>query len=386
MMNPMQSDQQPQGLQVEPLSRERLARAKAAYTTRHVAWLARTRRAGDPVPVSLLRGNVAPGSGDVVLARIDKLGQHKHIELIDGRRSRLFVGDEVVLCYGNRYAPDQFEAEVPPDLGPCQMVAAGGIAARVLSLHSTMDEATTLTPLGLLCDIKGRPVNLGDWALERVGTVERRPLTIAVVGTTMNSGKTTAASYLVKGLVRSGLKVGAAKITGTGAGGDVWFMRDAGADPVFDFTDAGFPTTYRATLEQTHAILTTLQGHLTKAGAEVIVIEVADGLYQDETSALLSSPLFAKSVDGLIFAAGDSMGAAAGAVWLRQRQLPVYTVTGMLTRSPLAMREAATVTDLPVVASDALADPAVLVTLKICTETPSGYALAQQPGQRMRSS
>ena len=95
MTNPMQSDQQPQGLQVEPLSHERLARAKAAYTTRHVAWLARTRRANDPAPVSLLRGDRAPRSGDVVLARVDTLGQHKHIELIDGRR--IEAGNRLVL-------------------------------------------------------------------------------------------------------------------------------------------------------------------------------------------------------------------------------------------------------------------------------------------------
>ena len=88
MMNSIQSHRQQLSpdIDVEPLGQERLARAKAAYTTRHVGWLARTRRTNDPTPVSLLRGDVAPRSGDLVLARVDKLGQHKHLELIDGRR------------------------------------------------------------------------------------------------------------------------------------------------------------------------------------------------------------------------------------------------------------------------------------------------------------
>ena len=87
---------------------------------------------------TLLTGEVTPRVGDLVLVRIDKLGQHKHLELACGRRARLFPGDEVVLAYGNRYAPDQFEAEVPADMGPCHMVAAGGIAARVISKHDRM--------------------------------------------------------------------------------------------------------------------------------------------------------------------------------------------------------------------------------------------------------
>ena len=62
----------------------------------------------------------------------------------------------------------------------------------------------------------------------------------------MNSGKTTTAAHLIKGLVQAGLKVGAAKLTGTGAVGDIWLMQDAGANLVLDFTDTGFPSTYRS--------------------------------------------------------------------------------------------------------------------------------------------
>ena len=43
---------------------------------------------------------------------------------------------------------------------------------------------------------------------------------LIVAGTAMNAGKTTAAARLIKGLQRAGLRVGAAKVTGTGAGGD----------------------------------------------------------------------------------------------------------------------------------------------------------------------
>jgi hypothetical protein len=38
--------------------------------------------------------------------------------------------DAIIVAYGHRYAPDQFEAYVPEDLGPCHLVAGGGVAAR----------------------------------------------------------------------------------------------------------------------------------------------------------------------------------------------------------------------------------------------------------------
>ena len=59
----------------------------------------------------------------------------------------------------------------------------------------------------------------------------------------MNSGKTTTAASLIHGLKRAGLKVAAVKVTGTGSGGDLWSMSDAGAATTLDFTDLGHAST-----------------------------------------------------------------------------------------------------------------------------------------------
>lgn len=340
---------------VEPVARKRLVKAKAAYTTRRV-----------PINEAsyLISGDVIPKSGDLVLARVDRLGQHCRIELGNGRRAPLFPGDEIILCYGNRYAPDQFEGEIPDNLGPCHMVAAGGIAANAISKHAGKKAATRITPIGLLADVNGRPINLADSALEPITPGDEMPMTIAAVGTSMNAGKTTAAAYLIKGLVNAGLKVGAAKVTGTGAGGDVWLMTDAGAELVFDFTDAGFASTHRVSLRELESIVTTLTAHLQQAGVDVIVMEVADGLFQEETSALLCSPVFRQAVDGIIFAAADAMGAATGVNWLYDHDLPVVAVSGKLTASPLTVRETQGATGLPVMGLDQLSDPGISETIR----------------------
>ncbi|MDP4360731.1 DUF1611 domain-containing protein, partial [Escherichia coli] len=69
------------------------------------------------------------------------------------------------------------------------------------------------------------------------------------LGTSMNAGKTLTSTSLVRGFKRAGLQVAALKITGTGAGGDMWIVRDAGADVALDFTDAGFASTYLAPID-----------------------------------------------------------------------------------------------------------------------------------------
>jgi hypothetical protein len=325
---------------------ERIARAKMPYAIRRVP---------RKDMATLLTGSVRPRAGNLVLARVEKLGQHSHLELASGRRARLFVGDEIVLSYGNRYAPDQFEAIVPDSLAACHMVAAGGIASMTLSRHGKMSSPTMINPIGLLGDKSGSALNLANYTLDTIASCDNdRPFTIAVAGASMNAGKTETATSLIKGLVRSGIKVGAAKITGTAAGGDVWSMVDAGAEPVLDFSDTGFPSTYLLSAAQVETAMITIMRHLCAAGVNAVVLEIADGLFQQETAELLRSPVFTERVDAVVFAAKDALSAVAGVEWLRRHHLPIVAVSGILTSSPLAIREAQTAIGLPVLDPETL--------------------------------
>lgn len=339
---------------IQSVDVRRIAAAKIAHTVRRVDQCAMT---------TLITGDVTPSSGDVVLARVIGLGHHKAVQGIGGRRLSLFVGDEIIVCYGDRYAPDQFEALVPEDLSVCHLVAGGGVASRSLSQHSKLKGPTVIEPLGLLGDDSGRVINIRDWALPSVTPTGPRPLTFAVVGTSMNAGKTTTAAYFIRGLVNSGMKVGAAKVTGTGAPRDTGLMIDAGATVALDFSDAGYPSTYRIGADEVQGIVDTLTNHLHADGVDAIVLEVADGLFQQETAALLKSGVFQRNVDGVLFAAGDAMGASAGADWLRQQALPVLALSGCLSSSPLASAEAERVSGLPVLALEQLSADGILADI-----------------------
>lgn len=351
----------------------RLQNAAWAFTTRHVPSRA---------TYHLVNKSLPPTAGDLLLARVDAIGFHSGLQLPEGRRRTLFVGDEIVVAYGNRYAPSQFEAVVPKTLGPCQLVASGGVAGKVLSGHAKASKgATQITPIGLLTDATGKPTNLRDYALEPVGEVATPfPATVAVVGTAMDSGKTQTAAYLVRGLTLAGLNVGYAKVTGTGAGGDTWLLRDAGADPVLDFTDAGFVSTYLISSEELQRVFSTLVTHVARAGVDVIVLEVADGLLQQETAELLDSKVFRDVVGGVLFAASDAMGALAGYTLLQNRNLPVLGLAGVLTASPLQCEESLKITGLEIFSRTALAQPKTAVDLLGRIERPE---LVSPPGARL---
>ena len=315
---------------MEILDRNRIQRAKRAFSTRRVP---------QDAMKMLIAGPRAPRAGELVLARVKSLRSHKRIELPSGRRATLFEGDEIVLAYGNRYAPDQYEAYVPEDLGACHMVASGGVAARARSWHSRLSGPTEIEPLGLIGNGEGVPINLMDYALPaKTGPL---PASVfAVFGTSMNAGKTTTAAALVKSLSLSGCRVGAAKLTGTGSGGDLWLMRDYGAAEAVDFTDAGYATTFGIGHEDLLTATRTLLGALGARGCGAVVLEIADGLYQKETAAFAACAAFQSMLSGTFFAAGDSMGAVAGAAHLLELGHNVLGISGALTRSPLARREA----------------------------------------------
>ncbi len=196
--------------------------AKWAFTTRRV----------NRDDVRGLSGNFRSAkAGDLILCEIVEIGQHKKLQLAERRVSLSYPGDLVVLCLGDRYAPDQFLATAVIDDDLIDLVAGGGVAGRIDAAHDFMDDPTRLKPLGLLTGEKGRVMNVADYALPTLPANDRVTV-IGVFGASMNSGKTTAASSLAHGLMRSGYAVAGVKATGTGAFGDFNSFEDGGVGVV----------------------------------------------------------------------------------------------------------------------------------------------------------
>jgi hypothetical protein len=109
--------------------------------------------------------------------------------------------------------------------------------------------------------------------------------------------------------------------------------------------------------------VTTLLSHLGAMRPDVIVIEVADGLYQEETRRLVQSAMFRRHVDGVLYACSDAAGACAGIELLRSWGYEPLALSGTLSASPLATAEAVAATGLEVITLERFLDDSTVPTL-----------------------
>lgn len=308
-------------------------------------WAFTTRRVERQHVAGLSHSFEAAVAGDLVLCRVRAVGQHKKVQLADRRTSDLYPGDMIVLCLGDRYAPDQFEGKSVIGGPVADLLAGGGIVGTMEHAHARMAEPTQLEPLALLTDQDGQPINIARYGLPAASIPDHITL-IGVFGASMNAGKTTAAVSLAHGLARAGYKVAGIKATGTGAFADLNAFEDAGVTAT-DFTDAGMPTTYRMPLDRIEAGFETLVGHAAASGAEIAVVEIADGVFQRETGAILRGSPIRERLDGILFAAPDALGSLGGMEVLRVHGLRPFAISGLVTRSPLGQAEAIAATGIP---------------------------------------
>jgi len=285
-----------------------------------------------PVPTSIR-------AGDLALARVESIGKNTRLELSGGRVSTLHVGDRLAVVFGNRYASSQFEGYARARGDACDLLSMGGVCGVCESKHDKVLEPSRLKLLGAIGDAGGRPLRLQDYGLQPV-PLRNRPKIVAVCGSSMDAGKTHTATKLISGLRSPDRKVAAIKLTGTASGRDAWSMQDAGAEPTLDFVDGGFPSTFLCTLEELLNLHELLVAHAAAQGANWVVMEIADGLLQKETSALLQCKRFTDTIHAWIFACGDPLAAGGGVDLMRAWGLEPAAVSGVISMSPLGMREA----------------------------------------------
>lgn len=323
-----------------------LKSAKWSFVTR------RTRRAEARVLDTDL---AAAKSGDLVLAEVQKIGNHKRLQLSDGRFSILYPKDRVVLACADRFAEDQYEGIAVLDPDGADLLAGGGVAGHMRARNGKIKTPTRLAVIGRLANDEGRVMNVADYGMKAARGAQPKQV-IGVLGTGMNAGKTAAAAGLVNGFARFGAQVAAIKATGTGSFGDVQNYEAAGAAQVLDFTDAGLASTYRQPLERLDAVTRTLLA--ASSESDIAIVELADGVSQVETAELLRRASYRACFDAFVLAAPTALAARGALQWLQaEAQITPIALTGLMTQAPLAVAEAATL-GLPVLSREELADPA----------------------------
>lgn len=301
-----------------------------------------------------------PKAGDVGIFKVLEIGKHKAIQNDSGKNSYIFPGDYIMATFGNRYATNQFEGYVPEQvMGQYQILGQGGCVGVLKSTHAKFEHigATELKLVGYAVNEEGEIFNthyLKDKEVSFNPKKVRNFKTILSIGSSMDSGKTTSAAYLCRGLKNAGNKVAFIKLTGTVFSKDKRFVKDCGAHVAYDFSNLGFPSTYMYSLE---SILNVYEGLLNKVEAaepDFLVVEIADGLLQRETNLLLKSKLFMNTVDHILLSCGDSLSVMSGLAFLEEINFLPFAISGLINTSPLLVNEVRNATHLPLLGLEEL--------------------------------
>ena len=312
------------------------AGAKTTWVTRRV-----------PSDVDITWGEVgSPAPGDLLLCEVVRIGIHGRVETTTGARSKIYPGDRIVCVPGARYATSLLRATAEVGSDVCDMISASGLCGRVLSRYRGIGPPTKLRVLAK-GSWAGRTANVSSFSLASSQLEPNSPRWVVVVGSAMDSGKTSACISLIRGLVESGVRVGAMKLTGTASGRDFRAYQDAGADPVFDFLDAGWASTAGCSGPQLLEIVSTLAGHVRAAPIEWGVIEIADGLLQNETSLLVRELPGILGTFDTVLTVRESLAAVAGVDILARAGHRVVAVAGLVSNDPLSIREIEMASSVP---------------------------------------
>ena len=294
----------------------------------------------------ICRDDAAPQPGDIVLTQIASPGYHERIMTSDHERLRLYEGDCLVGVLGNRYATDAYEAVVD-GVGELHILTGAGMIGTVVSRNQRIKPPTRLSFLGYVAGEDNARINLKRRSRPLPPVDRRLNNVVLMIGTGMNSGKTTTAAKLTKSLLRQGRRVAACKVTGSVSHRDLHELRSTGVHDVRDFSDYGFPSTYLCEEAELIELFEALLTDAARVDPEVVVMEIADGVLQRETQLLLNHAAVRSRVCGVVLAAGCAPSALFGVEQVRRLGLPLLGVSGCITNSPLFMQEFAAQCDVP---------------------------------------
>ena len=182
--------------------------------------------------------------GQYVVGRVTGMPSALYlVELPDGRLLSVLEGDLVIGAFGRREATLEGVGDwedIDADESFHSLTSAG-LFGKATSMSPLIPRIMTLAYMGHVTR-GGRPLRMQDF-VRPVETKKLRADVVLLVGTSMSAGKTTTGRMIIHELKKSGLRIVGAKLTGAGRFRDVLTFRDAGADAVIDFVDAGLPST-----------------------------------------------------------------------------------------------------------------------------------------------
>jgi hypothetical protein len=313
-------------------------------------WIDKIASATSNVPLrrdARLSDQVIARQGYVVAVRV-KTEKNVYNQLEDphGRMMTLHPGDVIAGVFGHRNALHGYSGVVPEQArvgDTLQILNLGGVIGRCTSHNPDVGrpfDAELLGSVLVFPDFENRagvPAHIGMNAIRPDGPPRRDTPVVFVAGTCMSSGKTWAASQLIRRLSAAGRVVGACKLTGVSLRRDALQMIDHGARWAVTFTDAGVVTT---SAESSLPVARTLIAHLAQQGADVIVAELGDGILGEYgVQQILADGELMGCSGAIVLCANDPVGAWGGQRVMREAfGLAIDVISGPATDNAVGTR------------------------------------------------
>jgi hypothetical protein len=279
-----------------------------------------------------------PRAGDVVVVRaLTDSATYNMLELPSGRLAKINPGDLLIGVLGRRRALKGFVGDVPAAIKPgdhLHLLNMGGVIGFCTGHHSSLSDAISVEVMGLVADESGTVRNIADAALPvRMKLGYTAPI-VMIAGTSMNSGKTYAATELIKQATRAGLRVAAAKLSGVACLRDTLNMADHGAFATASFLDCGLPSTVGA--GDLAPVAKAIISKLNENAPDLIVLELGDGILGGyAVDSLFDDAELRDATAAFVFCASDYVGAWGGIELLRRRGITVDLIAGSVTDSQM---------------------------------------------------
>jgi hypothetical protein len=288
--------------------------------------------------MAVLEASENPRAGDVVVVRaVTDSATYNQLELPTGRMAKVNPGDVLVGVLGRRRALKGFVGDVPGSVNAgmrLHLLNMGGVIGLCTGHHSSLSDAISVEVIGLACDERGRVLNIADVALPLSESLGQTAPLVLVAGTCMNSGKTYAATELIKQATRTGLKVAAAKLSGVACLRDTLNMADHGAIATASFLDCGLPSTVDA--GDLAPVAKSIITRLNERAPDMIVLELGDGILGGySVDSVFDDEELRAATAAIVFCASDYVGAWGGIELFRRRGITVDVIAGSVTDSQM---------------------------------------------------
>ena len=212
-------------------------------------------------------------TGDYVVGEVlETTGRMRNIELSNGRMMEIYKGDHVIGALGKRTATLEAVGDwksIGDDL-QFEAMTSAGLFGKTTSCSVFLPPLMSLVYKGHV-NVLDKNLNMHD-CVDTDGPEQFDLPVILLVGTSMSAGKTTTGRIIIHQLKDMGYRVAGVKLTGAARYRDVLSFSDAGADYIYDFVDAGLPSTVCDEDVYLQA-LNILLGKLAKTNVDVVVAE-----------------------------------------------------------------------------------------------------------------